>query len=153
MHATTIWATSWESLFIPYTNNKDADQLAHLHSLISVKYSLISSLVVHCLDSACSHCIRNSETTASFRCEEGWFELHLSHISEVWLTQLFWGLGWLGLSGQGSYLSKAAFTKNCEKVEIRGPNNVLFAHVLTKVYLRWLIVYNCFLQRKFTRLK
>ena len=26
----TIWATSWENLFLPYANNKDADQPAHL---------------------------------------------------------------------------------------------------------------------------
>ena len=31
-----IWATSWENLFMPYANNKDADQPAHPRSLISV---------------------------------------------------------------------------------------------------------------------
>ena len=30
-----IWATSWENLFLPYANNKGADQPAHPHSLIS----------------------------------------------------------------------------------------------------------------------
>ena len=30
-----IWATSWENLFMPYANNKGADQLAHPGSLIS----------------------------------------------------------------------------------------------------------------------
>ena len=30
-----IWATSWEKLFMPYANNKGADQPSHLHSLIS----------------------------------------------------------------------------------------------------------------------
>ena len=30
------WATSWENLFNPYANNKDADQPAHPRSLISV---------------------------------------------------------------------------------------------------------------------
>ena len=39
-----IWATSWENLFLPYANNKDADQPAHLRSLVSV-------FVIHCLDS------------------------------------------------------------------------------------------------------
>ena len=39
-----IWATSWENLFMPYANNKGADQPAHLHSLIS-------TFVVRCLDS------------------------------------------------------------------------------------------------------
>ena len=38
------WATSWENLFLPYANNKDADQPAHGRSLIS-------AFVVHCLDS------------------------------------------------------------------------------------------------------
>ena len=39
-----IWATSWENLFMPYANNKGADQLAHPRSLIS-------AFVVRCLDS------------------------------------------------------------------------------------------------------
>ena len=30
-----IWVTSWENLFMPYANNKGADQPAHPHSLIS----------------------------------------------------------------------------------------------------------------------
>ena len=39
-----IWATSWETLFMPYANNKGTDQPAHLRSLIS-------AFVVCCLDS------------------------------------------------------------------------------------------------------
>ena len=39
-----VWATSWENLFLPYANNKDADQPTHLRSLIS-------AFVVRCLDS------------------------------------------------------------------------------------------------------
>ena len=39
-----IWATSLENLFMPYANNKDADQPAHPRSLISI-------VVIHCLDS------------------------------------------------------------------------------------------------------
>ena len=39
-----VWATSWENLFIPYANNKGADQPVHL-------CSLISAFVVHFLDS------------------------------------------------------------------------------------------------------
>ena len=39
-----IWVTSWENLFMPYANNKGADQPAHLRSLIS-------AFVVRCLDS------------------------------------------------------------------------------------------------------
>ena len=38
------WATSWENLFLQYANNKGADQPAH-------PCSLISTFVVHCLDS------------------------------------------------------------------------------------------------------
>ena len=36
------WATSWENLYMPYANNTDADQPAHL-------CSLISTFVVRCL--------------------------------------------------------------------------------------------------------
>ena len=39
-----IWATSWENLFVPCANNKNADQPAHLRSLIS-------AFIVRCLDS------------------------------------------------------------------------------------------------------
>ena len=39
-----IWATSWETLFMPYMNNKGADQPAHPRSLIS-------TFVARCLDS------------------------------------------------------------------------------------------------------
>ena len=41
---TTIWATSWENLFVPYANNKGTDQPVHPRSLIS-------AFVVCCLDS------------------------------------------------------------------------------------------------------
>ena len=44
MSTHNIWATSCENLFMPYANNKGADQPAHLHSLIS-------AFVVHSLDS------------------------------------------------------------------------------------------------------
>ena len=39
-----FWVTSWENLFLPYANNKGADQPAH-------PCSLISTFVVRCLDS------------------------------------------------------------------------------------------------------
>ena len=39
-----IWATSWENLFMPYANNKGADQPAQ-------PSDLISTFVFHCLDS------------------------------------------------------------------------------------------------------
>ena len=39
-----VWATSWQNLFMLYETNKDADQPAHLCSLISI-------FVVRCLDS------------------------------------------------------------------------------------------------------
>ena len=38
------WASSWENLFMPYANNKGADQPARPRSLIS-------AFVVRCLDS------------------------------------------------------------------------------------------------------
>ena len=44
LRTSLIWATSWENLFMPYVNNKDADQPAH-------PCSLISAFIVHCLDS------------------------------------------------------------------------------------------------------
>ena len=43
-HLTDIWVTSWENLFMPYANNKCADQPAHPRNLIS-------TFVVRCLDS------------------------------------------------------------------------------------------------------
>ena len=39
-----IWVMSWENLFMPYANNKGADQPAHPRSLISAFFD-------HCLDS------------------------------------------------------------------------------------------------------
>ena len=39
-----IWATSWEIMFMPYANNKGANQPAHPRDLIS-------AFVVRCLDS------------------------------------------------------------------------------------------------------
>ena len=44
MSYNNIWAMSWENLFMPYANNKDADQHAHPRSLIS-------AFVVRSLDS------------------------------------------------------------------------------------------------------
>ena len=44
LFAHMIWASSWENLFLPYANNKDADQPAHPRSLLS-------AFVVRCLDS------------------------------------------------------------------------------------------------------
>ena len=41
---TFIWATSWENLFMPYANNKGADQPVHPRSLIS-------TFIICCLDS------------------------------------------------------------------------------------------------------
>ena len=44
MSTYNIWVTSWENLFMPYANNKGADQPAWMRSLIS-------AFVFHCLDS------------------------------------------------------------------------------------------------------
>ena len=68
-HACIIWAMSWENLFMPYANNKDADQPAYLCSLIR--------FVVRCLDSIIYTSIcysRNFKTLASFISWAGRFE-------------------------------------------------------------------------------
>ena len=44
LHTEIIWATSWENLPLPASNNKGADQTAHPRSLIS-------AFVIQCLDS------------------------------------------------------------------------------------------------------
>ena len=51
LYSIHIWATSWENLFMPYANNKNADQPAHRRSQLAHPRSLISPFVVHCLDS------------------------------------------------------------------------------------------------------
>ena len=43
----SVWATSWENLFMPYANNKGADQPVRPRSLIS-------AFVIHCLGSIIS---------------------------------------------------------------------------------------------------
>ena len=67
-----IWATSWETLFMPYANNKGADQPAH-------QRSLISAFVVCCLDkyntSTC--CGQNFKTLANLISWAGQFESQL----------------------------------------------------------------------------
>ena len=60
-----------ENLFMPYVNNKGADQLAHPHSLIS-------AFVVRCLDSIIPLlAISKISRLASFRSLAGWFESYL----------------------------------------------------------------------------
>ena len=44
------WAASWQKLIMPYANNKDSDQPAHLRSLAQLR-SLISTFIAHCLHS------------------------------------------------------------------------------------------------------
>ena len=55
-----IWATSWENLFMPYENNKGADQ--HLFCLLPRVYNIFSFYV------------RNFKPLASFCGCAGWFE-------------------------------------------------------------------------------
>ena len=93
-----IWATSWENLFMPYANNKGADQPVHLRSLIS-------TFVVRYLHSIMS----------------------LVYISEIisyllWLRRPVWVLPCRKprrqvFSWQGSYVKRSYF-KNCYKWEI-----------------------------------
>ena len=64
-----IWAISWENLFMPYENNKCADQPAH-------PCSLLSTFVVRCLDSTV--CILAITKVSRFFCSwTGWFESYL----------------------------------------------------------------------------
>ena len=90
-----IWAMSWENLFIPCANNKDADQP-----------SLITVFVIRFLDSIISvdRYILNCKTVASLGCWAGQFESYLvanpkdmfscdeAHISpKTFLSQFFSG--------------------------------------------------------------
>ena len=61
-----------KNLFLPYANNKGADQPAHPRSLIS-------TFVVRSLDSinTCSFCIRNFKPLPSFYCWAGRFVSYL----------------------------------------------------------------------------
>ena len=66
-----IWASSWKNLFIPYANNKGADQPAHPRSLIR-------TFVVRCLDSIISSFhIQNFKPLASFCGCTGLFESYM----------------------------------------------------------------------------
>ena len=67
-----LWATSWENLFLPYANNKGADQPVHPRSLIStfvLRYlgSIISILAIS----------KNFKTLAFLCSWTGWFESYL----------------------------------------------------------------------------
>ena len=78
---------SCEKLFMPYANNKDADQPAHPCSLISV-------FVICCLDTIYSFCIQNFNSLASLCSWAGWFELTWSEIQKTdflmtWLIEIF----------------------------------------------------------------
>ena len=65
------WATAWENLFMPYANNKGADQTAHPRSLIS-------AFVVRCLDSIISILAESKiSRLASFWNWAARFESHL----------------------------------------------------------------------------
>ena len=94
-------ATSWENLFMPYTNNKGADQPAHPRSLVS-------AFIVHCLDSlsnTSTYYSQNFKTIASLisradrlesylvRNPEDKFSRDMAHIYQVYLPLLpsyFW---------------------------------------------------------------
>ena len=67
-----IWATSWENLFLPYANNKGADQPAQM-------WRLISAFVVHCIDSIIPILAKsnNFKTLASLCSWACWFESSL----------------------------------------------------------------------------
>ena len=68
---TIKWVASWENLFMPYANNKSADQPAHSRSLIS-------TFVVLCLESIIPVlAISKNSRLASFWSRAGRFESDL----------------------------------------------------------------------------
>ena len=71
------WATAYESLLMPYANNKDTNQPANLRSLIS-------AFVVRCLDSTISlvFCICNFMSLVCFCSWAGGLSLTWSQTSE-----------------------------------------------------------------------
>ena len=78
------WAPSWQNLFIHYANNKDADQPAHPHSLIS-------TFIVRCLDSTnyTSTCYFQSFKTLASLCSwAGRFESYL--VTNSWRRDSSW---------------------------------------------------------------
>ena len=80
----TIWPTSCKkALFLPYANNKGADQPAHLRSLIS-------TFVVRCLDSIISILAMSkiSKPWLSLRSWAGRFKYYLFAIP--WRQVLLW---------------------------------------------------------------
>ena len=72
------WSTSWENLFLPYANNKGADQPAHPHSLISIFF-------VRFLDSTIS-LVSISEISSLYlasEAEQAGLSLHWSQTPET----------------------------------------------------------------------
>ena len=61
------WTMSWENMFLPYANNKGADQPAHPRSLIG-------AFVVRCLDSIIPIL---AKSTISRLIWAGWFESYM----------------------------------------------------------------------------
>ena len=85
--AIITWATSWENLFMPYTNNNGADQPAH-------QRSLVSSFVVRYLDSII-------------------FLVSISEISSLWVAsmaaQVGLRLAWSKTSKTGFLVTRLIF--------------------------------------------
>ena len=65
------WATSWENLFMPYTNNKGADQPAHPHSLFSAFVVCFLDIIIPLFSKS------NISRLASFCSWTGSFESYL----------------------------------------------------------------------------
>ena len=91
------WATSWENLFMPYANNKGADQPAHMRSLISafvvcclysiislVSITEISSLYLASVAAQASLCLTWSKTPKT-----GFLMMRLNYCNdpECWTTR------------------------------------------------------------------
>ena len=75
---------SWESPFMPYANNKGADQPVHPRSLIS-------AFVVRCLDSITTELAKAKISRLASVCSwAGWFESYLVQTSEDRFQLFFW---------------------------------------------------------------
>ena len=97
-----IWATSGENLFMPYANNKCADQPAHPRSLIS-------TFVVRCLDSI----------------------IPLASISEMSSLYLFSLAAQAGLSPTWSQTPKTCFLMTWLILCLPTPETFFFANMTT----------------------
>ena len=94
------WASLWDNLFLPYANNKGADQPAHPRSLIS-------AFVVRCLDNTSSFYIQNCKPLASLCGCAGRFESYLVETPEDRFSRYEAQLGLFSFITQNGTLDKS----------------------------------------------